>query len=329
MAEPTVSDVHVNAPLTNISVAYMQTEAAFIADKVFPVIPVSKQSDLYFTYDRGTFNTDDMRERAPGTEAEGGGYTMDANANYYSRQYSFKHDIPDPVRANSDVPHNPDVAATNFVSRKGLIRRERLFASNYFSTGLWTYGKTGQAAADATHVKFWDDSTSTPIQDVRIGKQIVLQSTGFMPNTLVLGRQVYDILCDHPSFIDRVKYGQSGQGAPARITKAAMAALFEVDNVYVMDAIYNTAKKGQTAVHAFIGGKHALLCYVAAAPGIMEPSAGYIFSWTGMFGNSSLGTRIRQYRVEPIQSDRVEIDMCMDLKLVGADLGYFFTSVIS
>lgn len=327
MAEPTTSDVHVNGPLTSISVAYMQAESAFIANQVFPNIPVAKQSDLYFTYDRGTFNSDDMKERAPGTEAEGGGYTMNADANYYARQYSFKHDIPDPVRANSDVPHSPDRAATEFVSRKALIRRERIFATNYFATSIWTYGKTGQASADSTHVKFWDDTTSTPIVDVRVGKQVVLESTGFMPNTLVLGRKVYDFLCDHPSFLDRIKYGQNN-AVPARVTLEAMAALFEVNRVFVMDAIYNTAKKGQTASHAFIGGKHALLCYVAPAPGIMVPSAGYTFSWTGMFGNSQLGSRIRQYRLEQIQSDRVEIDSCFDMKLVSADLGYFFTSVV-
>lgn len=327
-AEPTVSDVHVNGPLTSISVAYMQAESAFIADKVFPNIPVSKQSDLYFTYDRGSFNSDEMKERAPGTEAEGGGYTLDANSSYYARRYSFKHDIPDEVRANADAPHSPDRASSEFVTRKALIRRERIFATNYFGTGVWTYGKTGQASADSTHVKFWDDTTSIPITDVRNGKRTVLESTGFEPNTLILGRAVYDAICDHPTFLDRVKYGQSGQGAPARITLAAMAALFEVDRVYVMNAIYNTAKKGQTASHTFIGGKHALLCYVAPAPGIMVPSAGYTFSWTGMFGNTALGTRIRQYRLENIGSDRTEIDSCFDMKLVGADLGYFFGSVV-
>jgi hypothetical protein len=325
--EPTTSDVHVNGPLTNISIAFMQGEDAFIANKVFPNIPVTKQSDLYFTYDRGEFNRDDMKERAPGTEAEGGGYTMNADASYYARQYSFKHDIPDPVRANADVPHNPDRAATMFVSRKGLIRRERIFATNYFSTGLWTYGKVGASSASGTDVKYWSDTTSTPITDVRLGKQRVLESTGFEPNTLILGRKVYDVLCDHPSFLDRIKYGQDN-AVPARVTRAAMAQLFEVDNVYVMNAIYNTAAKGQTASHSFIGGNHALLMYVTPTPDIMTPTAGYTFSWTGMFGNSQLGTRIRQYRMESIQSDRVEIDMCFDLKLVSADLGYFFTSVI-
>ncbi len=45
---PTQTDVHVNQPLTNISVAFMQSDAGFVARKVFPVVPVAKQSDRYY-----------------------------------------------------------------------------------------------------------------------------------------------------------------------------------------------------------------------------------------------------------------------------------------
>ena len=53
---PSRGDVHVNRPLTNISIAFLQTQEAFVADRVFPNIPVTKQSDLFFTIDRGEFN---------------------------------------------------------------------------------------------------------------------------------------------------------------------------------------------------------------------------------------------------------------------------------
>ena len=42
---PSRGDVHVNRPLTNISIAFLQTQEAFVADRVFPNIPVTKQSD--------------------------------------------------------------------------------------------------------------------------------------------------------------------------------------------------------------------------------------------------------------------------------------------
>ena len=55
MPNPTRSDVHVNAPLTNVSIAYVQDNNKFISSKVFPLVNVPKQSDLYFTYDQGDF----------------------------------------------------------------------------------------------------------------------------------------------------------------------------------------------------------------------------------------------------------------------------------
>jgi hypothetical protein len=83
---PTAGDVHVNTPLTNISIAYIQDAANFVAARVFPNIPVAKQSDRYYTYDRGEFNRDEMEERAPGTESAGGSYTLDNTPTYFANR---------------------------------------------------------------------------------------------------------------------------------------------------------------------------------------------------------------------------------------------------
>ena len=73
MAEPTLGSVHVNRPLTNISQAYIQDSADFVADKIFPVVPVQKQSDRYFVYTKGDWFRDEAQIRAPATESAGGG----------------------------------------------------------------------------------------------------------------------------------------------------------------------------------------------------------------------------------------------------------------
>ena len=44
MPNPTVSALHHNVPLTNSSVAWVQSQDVYIADKVFPRGPVQKQS---------------------------------------------------------------------------------------------------------------------------------------------------------------------------------------------------------------------------------------------------------------------------------------------
>ena len=66
IVNPGPGDVHVNRPLTNISLAYMQDAAAFVADSIFPAIPVMKQSDLYWEYDRDDWNRDEAEEMRPG-----------------------------------------------------------------------------------------------------------------------------------------------------------------------------------------------------------------------------------------------------------------------
>lgn len=330
MTLPTPGDVHVNAPLTQISIAFMQDQGDFVADKIFPNIPVDKQSDRYYTYDRGYFNRDEMDVRAPATESKGGEYTVDNTPTYYAPVYAFHHDIPDERRANADSVLAPDREATELCTIKALIKREKLWVAKYFAASIWTGGDVAGVAAAPGANQFlqWNDANSTPIETIRGAKTTVKELTGFMPNTLVLGQRVYDALLDHPDFIDRIKYGQT-PGKPAMANLQIMAQLFEVDRVVVMSAIQNTAKEGQANVHAFIGGKKALLCYSAPSPALMTPSAGYTFSWKGMFGAQANGSRIRRFRMDHLNSDRVEIDMGFDQKLVSAELGYFFNTAVA
>lgn len=334
-SQPTESDVHVNTPLTNMSVAFMQDAQNFVADRVFPNIPVTFQSDRYYTYDRGRFNADEMAVRAPSTESKGTGYTVDNSPTYAAKVWALHKDIDDQVRANSDSVLKPDADATNFLTVKALINRERAFVTNFFTTSIWTFQLFGDSSsADTDHFLKWSISTSTPIEDVRTAMTNVAESTGFRPNTLVLGRRVYDKLIDHPEFVDRVKYGtQGGQGgigsAASQVTKNILAQIFELDQVLVMDGIYNAAKEGLTNQHFFIGGKHALLCYSAPSPGLQVPSAGYTFSWNGYLGAGPQGQRITKFRMPHLKSDRVEIESAYDQKVISADLGCFFANAVA
>lgn len=336
--QPSRSDVHVDRPLTQISLAFMQGAENFVADRVFPVVSSTKQSDLYFTYDRGEFNRDEMEERAPATESAGGTYTIGTDS-YFARVRAYHRDIPDQVRANADDPISLDREASEYVTLKGLIKREVTWNAQYFTAGdpgdTWTFDTDGAVARSGSFdptsaanndLLYWNDAASTPIEDVREGKRYVLESTGFEPNKLTLGKAVYDALLDHPDIVARLDRGQTS--GPAMANRDSLAALFEVDEILVMKAIQNTAAKGATNSHSFIGGSNGMLTYSPASPGLMTPSAGYTFSWTGYTGATANGTRIKRIRNDLTESDRIEIDMAYDQKLVAADLGYFFGAII-
>lgn len=340
--QPSRSDVHVNRPLTNISIAFIQSREAFVAGRVFPTIPVGKQSDAYFVYDRGDFNRDDMKERLPGTESAGSTYEL-GDDTYYARTRALHRDIPDQVRANADSPISLDREATEFVTHKALINREVNWVSKYFTPAnpgdIWTFDVDGVAEAgdispefdprevDSNKVLQWNNAASTPIEDIRRAKRTVLEETGFEPNRLTLGMATYDALVDHPDIVGRIDRGQTTGAAKANLV--TLADLFEVDNVYVMKAVANTSRKGQGAQHKFIGGSHALLSYAPENPGIMTPSAGYTFNWTGLIGSGEDGVRIKRFRQEQLASDRVEIEASYDQKRIAPDLGYFFGSIVS
>lgn len=337
--QPGRGDVHVDRPLTNLSLAFTQDEASFVADKVFQNIPVTNRSDEYYTYDRGEFNRDEMEQRAPGAQTAGGGYTIGTD-NYSAKVWGFHKDIHDQVRNNSDPAISLEREATEYVTRKALIKREVLWTGNYFTAGdpgdTWTFDVDGDgtpsgAAFDPTdsannQKQFWNVASSTPIEDVREGKRFVQSSTGFRPNIMTCSRAVFDALLDHPDIVGRLDRGQTTGNA--QVTRDSLAALFELDEILVMDAIQNTGAKGLANVHSFIGGDNALLSYRPASPGLMTPAAGYTFSWTGHLGATANGGRIKRFRMEPESSDRVEIEMAFDQKLVSADLGYFFGGML-
>lgn len=336
--QPTVSDVHVNVPLTNLTLMYDQEDDAFVADKVFPVISVPNKSDLYWIYNKGDFNRAGvMQRRGPGTESAGGGYRLDT-ASYLAEVWALHKDIADQTRANYDSMLQPDAEATRYLADMARLNRETQWATNYFGPGIWGINLTGVASAPtAGQFIQWNDPTSTPIDDIRNAKTNVQLQGLYRPNTLVLARYVFDRLVRHPSIIDLIKYGQTGP-EPAIATRSTLAQILELERVLVMDAIQNTATEDSawTATNpgtdyspSFIGGKGALLAYTPASPGLMTPGCGYTFAWTGLMGATPTGSRIKSFYMNWLESTRVEIDNAFVQKIVSKDCGCFFANAVA
>lgn len=321
MPQPTRGAVHINAPLTNISVAYVQSQDVFVARKVFPALPVKKQSDYYFTYPKDQWFTDEMQRRAPGTESAGSGYNI-SSALYGCEVWALHKDIADQVRDNQDDPIDLDKEATEWLTQKWLIRQERQFITNYFGASLWTGSSTGTDIVASTK---WDAAGSDPVHDVEIQMDAMQQKTGFRPNVMIVVPAVNTALKNNADIKDRVKYTQR-----ASITEEMLTGLFGVENYLVARATYNSAQEGITANMTFIAGTEGvLLAYVPPSPGLMTPSAGYIFDWAGFMGGGAQGQRIKTFRMEHLASDRTEIEAAYDMKQIAPDLGVFFSDVLT
>ncbi len=317
MAQPTSTQVHIDAPLTQLSVAYVQNAANFIAGRVFPDVNVEKQSNKYFVFDRTTFMRDQMRKRGAGEESAGSGYNL-SNDSYFCDVFALHKDISDFDRANTDSPLDADRNATTLITQAGLIRKEVQWVSDYFTTGIW--------GTDNTSATDWNDYVSSdPIGDMDAAKLAILEATGQDANTLVLGLRVFNQLKNHPDIVDRIKYTSA-----RTVTEDVLASLFGVGRVLVPRAVADQVAEGKTPAPALLHGKHALLLHVASSPGVEVPSAGYTFSWSGLAqGFSGQGMAMEKFRMQHTKSDRIEGHCAFDMKVVAPSLGYFFSSVVA
>jgi hypothetical protein len=325
MTNPTLNQVHVDAILTNASVAYIQSADNFIATKVFPIVPVDKQSDLYFKYTKEDWFRDDAKVRADGAEAAVSGYGLTTD-NYYAQVYAVKKAIGDQLMANFDSPLDPLRDGAKFTAQLMLNRLEAQFVTDFVSTGIWGTDYEG-VASSATGNQFiqWSDlANSDPISNIEAAKAKILSTTGFEANKLVLGYDVYRVLRNHPDIIDRVKY--TGRDVP---DTQYLAQLFGLDEVLVAKAVKNTATEGQTGSFSFSFGKAAILVHSAPNPGLLMPSAGYSFQWRGVSEGLGLTVGTKQYRVEQYAATFVESQIAFDNKLVAADLGAYFGTAVA
>lgn len=314
MPQPTVGDVHVDGLLTMLLEAYMNMPEAFIADQIFPIVPVRKQSAIIPEYRKEDWFRDHAQLRAPGTQAQASGFAVVKDKTYYCNNYATAIEVPDEVRENQDSPFDVDRAATELVSTRLKLRREISFAADFMKTGVWD--------TDATLTNKWDDySLSVPITDIEDGKEAVHSVTGREPVDLTIGRQVWVKLKHHPDLIERIKYTQR-----ALLTTELVASLLELQRIMIGRAIQVTSTEADsTPTYAYIFGKSALLTWAPRRPSLMVPSCGYTFHWRN-FGALSYVRRLREERP---MIDVIEGHTWYDQKSVGTDLGWYVNAAVA
>ena len=334
MPNPTISDIHIDAALTDLSIAFAQ-RSSFKARMAFPVVPVLKQSNKFFTYDKGDWLRSDAGPRAPGAESPGGGWRI-SNDNYFcDRDASLHFDISDPERANADSAIDLDQDGTEYITEQVMLKEEKDWLAANFVAGVWdgassSTDMTGLAAPASTATNFlhWNDVASTPIEDIDGEATAIAEKNGGnkRPNSLFLGPFVWTAIKHHPDIVDRIKHTQTGI-----VTEQLVAQLLGLDRVEVFWGTETTSIEGATDTFGFLAGRAALLAYVAPRPGLRVASAGYTFVWTqpGQIAAPTEGVRIKRFRIERNESDRIEGDHWYDHKVIASSLAAFFATAVS
>ena len=266
----------VSPMLTKIALAYKNEE--YIADKIFTPMPVDKQSGKHFVYDKGRFRINETL-RAKGGNANEVTLNLTTGSTYFCDDHALRQFVPDEDVDNAVIKGSPAIDATENVVDMLLIDKEKALATYMANTANLTQNTT------LTTTDQWSDFVnSDPFTDIETAKSTIHSSIMQRPNTLILGKEVFDKLKNHPDLLDRVKWSAKGV-----LTIEIMKELFGVDNVIIGATGYNSAAEGQTDAMSYVWGKHAWLAYVSPKKSGKFVTFGLTYDWKKMKVEKSRG----------------------------------------
>jgi len=312
MSRPTSTQVHTDAIMTNVSVKYKN--GLYIAETVFPMVPVKKQSDKYYIFTKADMFRNTAKKRAPGTASEGQSFGLSTDS-YFCEEVAQHTLLEDEVRDNADSVLGLESSKASFVTDKILLELEARIETMLMTTSNWDNSTT------LSGTNQWSDKdNSDPLTDLETGIDAVEDSTGKKANTIVLANDVWKALKHHPELLDRLPV----TGLRVATTQQ-LANLLEVERILIGKAMKNTAIEGATAAYSRIWTKDVWIGHVAKAPAKETPTAGYTFVWK----RDGKIRGIRRWREENIHSEKIEAFMNYDEKIVGSDLGYVIEAAIA
>lgn len=319
--------------LSNMALAYFQSDANSFAKTIFPICPVTLSSDNYYIFDKEDLLRDNWH-RKPAY-----GKVDPAVLSEHTETYACHVDQmimgidqirqTDLTRRMGPRTADPKQQRTKTMAGQANIHQDRLFAEKYFKSGAWKNELSGVDSTNPSSNQFikFSNGNSDPVAFVDTKKTEIHGETGRTPNRLALGVNVFNALKKHPAILERVKYGGSTAN-PASVTLNVLAQLFEVDRVTVPLSIMNKAGLGKDADMGYIGDPNAfLLAYATDTPSIEEPSAGYIFTWD-MLGNGNIFPVLNYLGENGTHSEFIEGLMAMDMKKTADDLAIFFKDAV-
>lgn len=302
----------VDPMLTNVAIGYSNDE--YIAEKIFPSFKVAKQSAKHFVYDRGRFRVND-NERGSGANSKEVSLTLTTGDPYYCDDHALRQFVSDEDVDNAITPTSPFIDASENVMEMHMVAREKELADLLTNTSNLTQNTTLSGTS-----QFDDYTNSDPFDVIETAMQTVHSSIHVNPNTLIMGKQVWDKLKHHPAFLERIKYSQKGV-----ITTDLLASLIGVDRVIIGGAGYNSADEGQTDSMSYIWGKHMILAYIAPTVRPKLMTLGLTYSWKEMQTE-----RLRGSDEEDRKGTYVRVgNHYYEQRLVSALAGYLIKNAVS
>ena len=254
---------------TAIALAYRNE--AFIADMVLPRAPVSGEEFKWTSYnkeDRFTIPDTTVDRKGAINQVEFGGTEQGSMTNDYGLQDVIpQKDIDSAVAAGFDVQGNATELLTDVVM---LGREARVAAMVHTAANYPAANKETLAAGDK-----WTAATGDPIEQLTAAMEIPMMR----PNVMQLSSAGALALRRNEKI---VKAYHGNTGTDGLVPLEFIRQLFELDQIIVGRARYNSANPGQNMTLTRLWADNALLFYRNSSA---MPNRGLTFGLTAQFGS--------------------------------------------
>lgn len=259
---------YVDQALTNVSQAWLNNSEDFISEKLFPVIPTEKRSGKYWAYSKDGLRVPSSTLRSGKAQTQEASFGKTLSDFGPLQEHALKDFITKDEYDMTDAPLSVESDVVTFLNQQMLIAQEQDLANILGSTAIITQNTTKSGTGQ------WNDYlNSTPFQDIKTGA-IQMRSTALkVPNTVAMSWEVWIQIVDHPDFLDRIKWSQTGVMTEQDFLK--LMAPYGIQKLFIGKVQKNTGVEGQTDALSSVWGKDCLLGYVTDAPGLREVNGGY------------------------------------------------------
>lgn len=306
-------DLHPDVPLSNLVIGYRP--AAQIADRIYPGVPVDKETGTYFVWDKASLWELHSAERSRGTTAKEISFKV-SSGSYVCKNFALR--VPNAFEdlANAD-------AQLRLRENSGILVKDALSLCWEDRLAVLLTTTTNHCSNSVLTYNWGDVINGTPVTDIFNGIEAIRRTTGLKPNKAVISEPVWLRASRHPEIIDFVR-GKGDSVGGGAVTEEQFARIFNLKELLVGGGIKNTAQEGAGAgTYTDVWTTAFVLLYVADNPSIMTPSHGYTFQWTPEGFPGAMMAEVYQNRERKVEF--VEVHQYQDESVTGTDLGFLIT----
>lgn len=219
------------------------------------------------------------------------------------------------------MPIDPEMRTAQLLEDLVQLDRENRVAT--LLTTLGTYPSANRTTLSGTSQ--WSDFTnSDPVQAILTALDVPMMR----PNVLWMGQSVWTKFRSHPKVTAAiVAMGGNAAVGGSVVSREAVAALFELDEVIVGKSFLNSAKPGQTASLSRTWGKHAGLMY--RSPNLLSATGSITFGFTAQWGDKVAGEIANAPNVGLRGGKVIRVGESVKEVVAANDVAYFFQNAVA